>query len=72
VTAIQQQTPTAFRVTVDDAGSATPIISEAVAERGGEVDSAREYRPSFDEIFAELVQRDRAARGVAADAETTE
>jgi ABC-2 type transport system ATP-binding protein len=63
VTAVQQQTPTAFRVTVDDAGSATPIVSEAVAERGGEVDSAREYRPTFDEIFAELVRRDREARG---------
>lgn len=72
VTAVQQQTPTAFRVTVDDAGSATPIVSEAVTARGGEVDSAREYRPSFDEIFAELVQRDRATRGVADDAETTE
>ncbi len=72
VTAIQQQTPTAFRVTVDDAGSATPILAEAVVERGGEVDSAREYRPSFDEIFAELVHRDRAARGVADNAETTE
>ena len=72
VTGVQQQTPTSFRITVDDAGSATPIISDAVAARGGEVDSAREYRPSFDEIFAELVQRDRAARGVADDAETTE
>jgi ABC-2 type transport system ATP-binding protein len=72
VTAVEQQSPNAFRVTVDDAGAATPIISEAVAERGGEVDSAREFRPSFDEIFAALVERDRAARGVAGDAESTE
>ena len=71
VIAVQQHTPTAFRVTVDDAGSATPILSDAVAERGGEVDSAREHRPSFDEIFAELVRRDRATRGAADDAETT-
>ena len=42
---------------------------DAIAERGGEVESAREYRPTFDEIFAELVRRDREARGEPADAE---
>ena len=33
---------------------------EAVAAAGGEVVSAREYRPTFDEVFAELVQRGQA------------
>ena len=42
---------------------------DAIAERGGEVESAREYRPTFDEIFAELVRRDRAARGEPTDSE---
>ena len=44
----------------EDAGAATPAIVEAIGSAGGEVTSAREYRPSFDEVFAELVQR-RAA-----------
>ena len=57
------------QVVVDDAGSATPTVMEAIAERGGEVESAREYRPTFDEIFAELVRRDREARGEPTDTE---
>jgi hypothetical protein len=28
---------------------------DAVTERGGDVTSAREYRPSFDEVFAALL-----------------
>ena len=54
---------------MDDAGSATPDLLDAIVERGGEVESAREYRPTFDEIFAELVRRDREARGEPTDAE---
>ena len=53
-------------VVVDDAGTAMPDVVEAVKSRGGEVVSAREERPSFDDVFAALVQRDeraRAARG---------
>ncbi len=69
---VEQVTPNSIRVTVDDAGSATPAVVEAIARHGGEVDSAREYRPTFDEIFAELVRRDRETRGVADDAETVE
>ncbi len=69
---VEQVTPNSIRVTVGDAGSATPAVVDAIARHGGEVDSAREYRPTFDEIFAELVRRDREARGVADDAETVE
>jgi ABC-2 type transport system ATP-binding protein len=61
--------PRHFRVVVEDAGTATPIVVDAIAEQGGEVESAREHRPSFDEIFSELVHRDREARGEADDAE---
>jgi hypothetical protein len=45
-------------------------VVEAIGERGGEVESAREHRPSFDEIFAELVRRDREAHGESAEAVT--
>jgi ABC-2 type transport system ATP-binding protein len=57
VLAIRQQGPRSFRVTVEDAGTATPEIVAAVTTAGAEVLSAREYRPSFDEVFAELVGR---------------
>jgi ABC-2 type transport system ATP-binding protein len=54
---VQQTGLREFRVVVDDAGSATPDIVEAVTAAGGEVDSAREYRPSFEEVFTRLVER---------------
>lgn len=62
--------PRHFRVVVEEVGAATPLVVEAIGERGGEVESAREHRPSFDEIFAELVRRDREAHGESADAVT--
>jgi ABC-2 type transport system ATP-binding protein len=48
-----------FWVVVDNAGEVTPQVVEAVRQAGVEVISVREYRPSFDEIFAALVHRDR-------------
>jgi ABC-2 type transport system ATP-binding protein len=65
VVAIGQHGPRTVRVVVDDAGAATPAVVEAINAGGGEVESVREYRPTFDEIFADLVQRDREARGEA-------
>jgi ABC-2 type transport system ATP-binding protein len=47
-------------VVVDDAATALPDVVEAVRTRGGEVSSAREERPSFDDVFAALVKRDEA------------
>lgn len=49
----------------DDAGSATPLIIEAVEATGNEVVASREHRPNFDEVFALLVARHRAEVGVA-------
>jgi ABC-2 type transport system ATP-binding protein len=63
VVTVAQHGPRTVRVVVTDAGAATPAVVEAIGARGGEVESAREYRPTFDEIFAELVRRDREARG---------
>jgi ABC-2 type transport system ATP-binding protein len=72
VRSFSQLGPRTFRVTVDDAGTATADVVAAVAAAGGEVASAREYRLSFDEVFAELVARDRAAStAAAADAEAS-
>jgi len=69
VLASKQLGPRHFQVVVEEAGTATPNVVEAIGEQGGEVESAREYRPSFDEVFAELVRRDRETRGEPADAE---
>jgi ABC-2 type transport system ATP-binding protein len=59
VRGVSQRSPRNIRVTVDDAGAAVPDVVAAVAAAGGEVVSAREYRLSFDEVFAELVARER-------------
>jgi ABC-2 type transport system ATP-binding protein len=48
-----------FRVTVEDASTATPAIVDAITAAGGEVRSTAEARPSFDEVFAVLVERHR-------------
>ena len=69
VVSTTQLGPRHVRVVVDDAGVATPLVSEALDAAGADVESSREYRPSFDEVFAELVRRDREARGEPEDAE---
>ncbi len=71
--AVRQDAPRRLRVIADDAGAATPRVIEAIRAHGGSVVSASEYRPSFDDVFAELVGRqasadDAAARGARAQA----
>lgn len=53
-----------WRLTVDDVGAAIPAIVDALTERGIDVTSSREVRPTFDEVFALLVD---AHRGSAAE-----
>jgi ABC-2 type transport system ATP-binding protein len=65
VRTIERQGPTNLRVRVDDAATAMPEVVEAITQRGGEVVSVKEARPSFDEVFAILVERDRLGRGTA-------
>lgn len=76
VRAVQQVGPRSLRVTVDDAGTATPDIVAAIDAAGGEVINSREYRLTFDEIFAVLVARnhdevqaEEQAQGSRADVE---
>ena len=57
VMGVHQMTPRSIRVVVEDAGSATPTIVGTLDAAGAEVLSAREYRLTFDEVFAELVAR---------------
>jgi ABC-2 type transport system ATP-binding protein len=57
VVRIHQTSPHTFQAVVEDAGTATPKVLEGVAARGATVKSAREYVPSFDDVFATLVER---------------
>ena len=51
--------------------SALPAVVDAVKAAGGDVVAAQEQRPSFDEIFAILVERAKAETA-AADADATD
>ncbi len=62
---VEQVDPTHLRVIVADAAAAVPDVVEAIRQRDGEVTSARETRPSFDTVFATLVERDRIAHEAA-------
>ncbi len=61
----RQLGPRHLRVAVDDAGLAIPDVVAAIERHGAEVTSAREERPSFDEVFARLVERHRRSRAEA-------
>jgi ABC-2 type transport system ATP-binding protein len=62
VRGIDQRGPHQVRVTIADAATGLPDVVEAITSGGGEVSSAAEVRPSFDEVFALLVERDRDTR----------
>jgi hypothetical protein len=69
---VDQDGPSHLQVTVDDASTALPDVVQAVTDRGAEVTTAREVRPSFDTVFATLVERQRAEAAAAAEASTDE
>ena len=58
---LEQRGPSQIRATVGDASTSLPELVEAVNTAGGEVSAAAEARPSYDEVFAVLVERARAA-----------
>ena len=60
VRGVRQLGPRHMRITVDDVGAATPDVVAAVEKHGGAVASAREERPTFDEVFSRLVEREKA------------
>jgi ABC-2 type transport system ATP-binding protein len=57
VRGVRQEGPRRLIVIVDDAGTAIPEVVQAIGALGAEVVSAREERPSFDDVFAALVKR---------------
>jgi ABC-2 type transport system ATP-binding protein len=52
---ISQDGPRHFVLAVDDAAETLPGIDDMVRSAGGEFVAAREYRPTFDQVFAQLV-----------------
>ncbi|MGI8929161.1 MAG: ATP-binding cassette domain-containing protein [Candidatus Limnocylindrales bacterium] len=55
VISVRQQGPRQLLFVAADAGVATPQVNDAIEKIGGTVESSREYRPTFDEVFAALV-----------------
>ncbi|MFL5750705.1 MAG: hypothetical protein ACJ767_08855, partial [Chloroflexota bacterium] len=70
--AVSQRGPRVFTATVDDSAVALPAVVEAIRAAGAEVVSAQELRPSFDDIFALLVDRAATRRAEADDSAATE
>ena len=62
VRGIRQTGPKTFELVVDDAGTATAEAVQSMSAKGGQVESVREIRPTFEDVFAHLVERDRLAR----------
>ena len=47
------------RITVEDAGSAIPILANAAAEAGAEVTETDQVVPEYDEVFVRIVDQNR-------------
>jgi len=65
---VRQDGPRHLRIVVDDAGTALPVVVEAIKSSGTDVDSAREVRLSFDDVFAILVKQHEHKLAAAAEA----
>jgi ABC-2 type transport system ATP-binding protein len=57
-----------MRVVVEDAGRAMPLILNMIDGAGATVVNSREWRPTYDEIFAELVEQTTPEEPPLADA----
>lgn len=68
IVSIRQTGLREIQAVVDDAATDLPALVDAISEAGGEIATAREARPSFDEVFSELVARDRRERAEAVSA----
>jgi len=58
VRAVHQLGLRELRLIVDNAGAATPDVIDAIARAGGGVGTVRETRPSFEDVFTQLVREE--------------
>jgi ABC-2 type transport system ATP-binding protein len=60
---IRPESKTELRVYVEDAGKAMPVLMEAMSSNSCTVNRIEEFKPTFDEVFIDLMKRDAEARG---------
>jgi ABC-2 type transport system ATP-binding protein len=60
---VRQTGPRTFEIVVDDAGTATPDTIQSMSDAGTRVESIREIRPTFEDVFTALVDRSRETAG---------
>ena len=68
---VRQTSPRTLMVTVEEAGTMTPLIIDTMRAGGVEVAGIEEHQPTFDEVFTGLVEQRRAERGML-DRDTSE
>lgn len=69
-TNVQQLGPRSLLAVSKDGVSVTSALTEAIEATGAHVVGIREHRPSFDDIFATLVERERGTKKTDADRES--
>ncbi|MBW3613610.1 MAG: ABC transporter ATP-binding protein [Chloroflexi bacterium] len=70
VTRVRQTSPRQLFVTVEDAGSLTPQLIDALRRHDVQVAGIEEHQPTFDEVFTGLVEQRRTDRGTATEDRT--
>jgi ABC-2 type transport system ATP-binding protein len=63
VSSVRQAGPRRLVVVVEDAGAASPRVTEALNSAGVGLHSLQEFQPNLDDVFTELVARRRASNG---------
>lgn len=57
---VWQVGPDEYHLVVEDAGTAMPDVLEALRADGREVQALRPHRPSFDDVFRQIIEQARA------------
>jgi ABC-2 type transport system ATP-binding protein len=60
---VRPRSRTTLRVLVQDAGTTIPVLIDAMNDNNCSITSIAEYKPSFDEIFIDLMNRDAEITG---------
>jgi ABC-2 type transport system ATP-binding protein len=67
---VDRHGPRELRLMVDDVTTCTPTVTEALQQRGVEVNAVRPYVPTFDEVFLAIVAEEEQAKQTATAART--
>jgi ABC-2 type transport system ATP-binding protein len=60
---VRPRSRTSLRFHVEDAGSTIPVLMEAMNANNCSITNIAEYKPTFDEVFIELMNRDAEVTG---------